>query len=70
MFILGYFGIGLVSVITIAATTKRKALHDFITNTLVLRGRLVPERIVESWRIALALGVPIVWMVGTFLAIM
>jgi len=67
-FLLGWFVIGLVSVITIASLKERQGLHDLAAQTLVLRGRPVPEGALEVWRIAVALGFPFVWMLGTFLA--
>jgi uncharacterized RDD family membrane protein YckC len=67
-FVLSWFGLSLISLITIAVTKERKGLHDGIAKTLVLRGRPIPGGALEPWRIAVALGVPFVWMVGTFLA--
>jgi uncharacterized RDD family membrane protein YckC len=67
-FTLSWFGLSLVSVVTIAALKERKALHDFVANTLVLCGHPEPKCVFEPWRIAVALGVPIAWLVGTFLA--
>jgi len=67
-FVFSWFGIVLVSVITIATTKERKGLHDFAAKTLVLRGRPIPGGAFEPWRIAAALGFPFLWILGTFLA--
>ncbi len=68
-FVLTSFGLSLISLLTIAATKERKGLHDFTAKTLVLRGHLISGGAVEPWRIVVAIGVPFIWMVGTFLAI-
>jgi uncharacterized RDD family membrane protein YckC len=67
-FVLTYFGLSLISLLTIAATKERKGLHDFTAKTLVKRGQLISGGALEPWRIVVAIGVPFVWMVGTFLA--
>jgi uncharacterized RDD family membrane protein YckC len=64
------FAVALISVITIAASEKRKAVHDFVAQTLVRTGRPVPGGALEPWRIAAFIGFPVAWMVGTFLATM
>ena len=64
------FSVALISVITIAASKKRKAVHDSVAQTLVLTGRPVPGGALEPWRIAAFVGFPVAWMVGTFLATM
>jgi uncharacterized RDD family membrane protein YckC len=63
-----WFLLILVSVITIAVTKERKGIHDLFANTLVLRGRPVQGGGLEPWRIAVGLGLPFVWLLGTFLA--
>ena len=65
-----WFGGNFLSIITIATTGNRKAIHDFLGKTLVLRGRPVPGGSLEPWRIAAAFGIPFVWLMGTFLATM
>jgi uncharacterized RDD family membrane protein YckC len=62
------FYLALLSVITILATNKKQALHDFAAKTVVVRGRPVPGGSLESWRIAAAFGIPFVWTLITFLA--
>jgi uncharacterized RDD family membrane protein YckC len=64
--ICGWFGGTVISVITIASTGDRKAIHDFLGRTVVLRGR--PSGSLEPWRIAAAFVFPSVWLMGTFLA--
>jgi uncharacterized RDD family membrane protein YckC len=58
------------SLITIAGTTQKKALHDFVASTLVVRGQPEPGGSLEPWRIAAAFGIPYVWLLGTFLIIL
>lgn len=48
----------LVSVITIAASERRKGLHDFIAKTLVLTGRADTD-VIEPWRFVVAIGIPV-----------
>lgn len=62
------FGGGLMSAITIASTENKKAIHDFLADTLVLRGRPAPGGSPEPWRVVAGFGVPFIWLLGTFLA--
>ncbi len=62
------FGLVLISVITIATTKRHKSLHDFATQTVVLKGRPASAGALEPWRIAVSFGFPFVWILGTFLA--
>lgn len=64
------FGVGLISVITIAASKQRKGMHDFSAHTLVLKGRPVPGGALGRWRIVAFVGFPVAWIVGTSLATM
>lgn len=57
-----------ISMIAIAASEKKQALHDFAAKTLVLKGRPMPGGTLEPWRILAAFGIPFVWILGTFLA--
>jgi len=66
--LLGCYGIGAFSVITIAASKEKQALHDLAAQTLVLRGRPATVGALETWRIAIGLGLPFIWMAATFLA--
>jgi uncharacterized RDD family membrane protein YckC len=61
-----WFGGNLISMITIASTGNRKAIHDFLGQTVVLRGR--PPGSLEPWRIAAGFVLPAVWLLGTLLA--
>ena len=66
--VFSWLGGSLISMVTIAATESRKALHYFVGKTLVLRGRPVSGGDLETWRIVAAFGFPFVWLMGTFLA--
>ena len=70
MWVFSWFAGWLVSLITIAASRQKKALHDFVANTLVLRGQPVPGGALEPWRLVVAFVVPFLWLVGTFLTTM
>jgi uncharacterized RDD family membrane protein YckC len=70
LWLLSVFWVGLISVITIAVSSQRKGVHDFVARTLVLRGRPVPGGTLEPWRIVVFVGLPVAWMLGTFLATM
>jgi uncharacterized RDD family membrane protein YckC len=59
-----------VSLGTMARTREKKALHDFVARTLVVRGQPEPGGSLEAWRIAAAFGIPYVWLLGTFLIIL
>lgn len=62
-----WFGGNFLSLITIAVTGNRKAIHDFLGGTLVLQGQPSDETPLEPWRIVAAFGLPLVWVMGTFL---
>jgi uncharacterized RDD family membrane protein YckC len=66
----GMFGGSLISMASIAATANKNALHDHVSNTLVLRGRPQPGGTLELWRIAVAFGLSFTWIFATFLATM
>jgi uncharacterized RDD family membrane protein YckC len=65
---LGYLWVNFASLGTIACTKEKKALHDYVANTLVVRGRPAPGGSVEAWRVVSAFGIPFVWLIATFLA--
>jgi uncharacterized RDD family membrane protein YckC len=67
--VLGFFCANLVSLITIAATQRHKGIHDFLAGTVVYEGRLDPGVALEPWRIAMCFGVPLLWLVCTFVAV-
>jgi hypothetical protein len=62
-----WLGGWLVSLVTIAATPKKKALHDFIAHTLVVMGRPVSAERLEAWRVTAAFVLPFIWILATFL---
>jgi len=64
-----FYPLGAISVATIAACTKKQALHDFVAKTLVVGGRRVDVGTLELWRIVAAFGIPFLWFVVTFVAI-
>ena len=70
MWAFGLFGGSFISLVTIAATRNKKALHDFAAKTLVVSGRPALSGELEPWRAVIAFGLPFVWMMGTFLATM
>lgn len=47
--------------ISVLATERRKAIHDFTANTVVLAGRTDGK--LEFWRIPVAFVLSVVWMV-------
>jgi uncharacterized RDD family membrane protein YckC len=63
-----WFGIGALSILSIAASEKKQALHDLAAQTLVLRGRPPAAGTLGTWRLVVGLGIPFVWMAATFLA--
>jgi uncharacterized RDD family membrane protein YckC len=63
-----WFWVSLISILTIALTRERKAVHDYAVGTIAVRGRPVPGGALDPWRIIVGLGLPFVWMLGTFLA--
>lgn len=67
---LGWYGVGIFSAVTIAALKEKQALHDLVAKTLVLNGRPPAAGALETWRVAIGLGFPFVWMTATFLAIL
>jgi uncharacterized RDD family membrane protein YckC len=66
-FVLSWFWFSFVSTITIAATEEHKAIHDYVAETIVLKGRLTSEVHLEPWRIMVAFGFPAVWVMGAFM---
>jgi hypothetical protein len=64
--IFNVFYLGFISLVTIAVTTKKQALHDFAAKTLVMRGQPATGGSLEPWRILAAFGIPFLWLVVTF----
>jgi uncharacterized RDD family membrane protein YckC len=66
--IAGLFLLSVVSLFTIVATKKKRAVHDYMAATVVCRGTPATSGPIEPWRIVVAFGVPFLWLLGTFLA--
>jgi uncharacterized RDD family membrane protein YckC len=64
--IFNVFYLWFISLVTIAVTTKKQALHDFAAKTLVVNGRPSTGGSLELWRIVAAFGIPFLWLVVTF----
>jgi uncharacterized RDD family membrane protein YckC len=60
------FYLGFVSLITIAVSTKKQALHDYAAKTLVVNGRPSMGGSLELWRIVAAFGIQFLLFVVTF----
>jgi uncharacterized RDD family membrane protein YckC len=69
-FFLGLFGGSLVSIITIAVTENRKAIHDYSAHTLVRKGRPVSGGSLGAWRLVAAFGLPFLVTVGIYMAVL
>jgi len=67
-FFLGYFGVNIASLVTIPCVKDKKALHDYVARTLVVRGRPIPGGSLEAWRVVAAFGIPFAWLMVTFFA--
>lgn len=67
--IFNVFYLGWVSVITILASTKKQAVHDFAARTIVVCGRPSAGGSVEAWRIVAAFGIQLLWVIVTYVAI-
>jgi uncharacterized RDD family membrane protein YckC len=63
----GWFGGALVSILTIASSDKRKAVHDWIARTVVLAGPPSPAAAIERWRLVVAIGLTFVWIMATMM---
>ena len=67
--ILNLFYLGFISLVTIIASAKKQALHDFAANTVVVRGRPSTGGSLELWRVVAAFGVPFLWFLVTMVAV-
>jgi len=61
--------IGAASVATIAATSRRQALHDYAAKTVVLKGRPAESGSPGIWRIVMGFGIQSIWYIVTMLAV-
>jgi uncharacterized RDD family membrane protein YckC len=66
-FFCSWFGGSLVSIILIAITQNRKALHDYIAHTRVLKGRPTSGGSLEVWRLLAAFGLQFLGIVCMYL---
>ena len=66
-FFVDSFGGGFISLFTVAFSGRKKALHDALAGTLVLKGHPTPDGKIEAWRCLIAFALPFVWMLLTFL---
>ena len=57
-----------VSLFTVLASVRKKALHDYLASTVVLNGRL-PGKL-ESWRLLTAVAIPIAWVLGLYVLVL
>ena len=64
--LLGMFGMGLISIVTILVDPKRRAVHDFVAGSVVALSPIEGLPPLEWWRFAVGLGVQVVWLVVTF----
>ena len=59
---IGFF----LSILCIAASRRRQALHDFAARTVVRSGRPTASDSLEPWRLLAAIGTQYLWLVLTF----
>jgi len=69
-FVCSWFGGSLVSIVLVATTQNRKALHDYLAHTLVLKGRPDLGGSFGMWRLVLAFGLAFLWILGMYIAIL
>ena len=55
-----------ISILMILLGKRKRALHDWITGTVVVRGRAPAAETVELWRIASIIGFPLLLTLGMF----
>ena len=67
--IFNLFYLGFVSLVTIIASAKKQALHDFAANTVVVKGRPSAGGSLELWRIVAAFGAQFLWFVVTMVVV-
>jgi uncharacterized RDD family membrane protein YckC len=63
----GLFGGSLASIILIATSDNRKAVHDYIAHTRVLKGRPSPGGSLGAWRLLAAFGLEFLGILGMYL---
>lgn len=68
--IFNLFYLGFISLVTVMASARKQALHDFATNTVVVKGRPSGSGSPELWRIVAGFGIQFIWFVVTMVAIL
>jgi uncharacterized RDD family membrane protein YckC len=58
-----------ISLVTIASSAQKQAVHDAIAKTVVVRGRPWANGQIEIWEIVSAFGIPFLWLLITFLVV-
>ena len=61
--------VAVVSVVTILVSSKKQALHDVTTKTLVLYGKPITREALGMWPCIAAFGVTFLWLVVTFVSV-
>jgi len=59
--------LGAASIATIAASTRKQALHDYVAKTIVVNGRAPGSGSPGLWRIVVGFGIQFVWYVVTMI---
>ena len=60
------FGFSVFSALTILTDEKQRAIHDFAVGSAVLMGHPTGRPPWKSWRVAVAIGAQVAWLVVTF----
>jgi uncharacterized RDD family membrane protein YckC len=61
--------VAVVSLVTILVSSKKQALHDFATKTLVVSGEPINREALGFWPCIAAFGITFLWLVVTFVAV-
>ncbi len=66
---LNFFCLGVLSVALIGGSRNRQAVHDLVVKTLVVNGHAPEDGSLEFWRLVVAFGTQILWLVVTYVAV-